>query len=1504
MPLPGGPADKLGNRYERLWTAYQLLCLLDGRCESVRLEQPGVDKAEFVIRRGDRSEFHQAKRAGMRGSWSVASLAAEGVLQSASELLTDPSASFVFVSGSAADELADLCEAARNAESEQEFMGTFLKARTRREPFERIQRVWQCDPGRVTDYLRRVEVRTVGERELEEQVRLYARALFLADATGVLAELLRVVDKSIHRTIGRDGLLEVMRGSGFVLRRVTSREQAVAAVRRVTHSYVQRARRMLIHRTLLPRTASQEVIGRVENSATVLVGKAGSGKTACAVEIVEGLLGRRTEVLAFRLDRHVSASDTGDLGEQLGFEESPVLILAAAAEKSGSRGVLVVDQLDAVSTMSGRSSEALDLVEDLLGEAKAIRGRIDLHVIVVCRSFDWDNDHRLRGLIPDGDARVAVGEFTDRETRDLLRKGGFATSLFREAQLRLLKVPQNLSLFLDAGFARDRAPSFDTVTELFDRYWDVKRGLVVERAGPSGDHWEETLRLLCLKMTAKQELSVRREVLDSVPPLYLEQMASEGILAFEGKRYGFGHQSFFDYCYARVSFLPGTESLTSMLRGSEQHLFRRGQVRQVLAYVRDADFERYVREVRALLSHSEVRVHIKDLVFALLAEVPDPREKEWRIWREWTRPALEAIRAGSPSGDMLSDLAWRRLFGSRPWFEFLVSCGVVEQWLESGNDGLTNMAVGNYLRVHQRDAPDTVAMLLEPYVGSGGDWRTRLEGFAIWANASGSRRLFDLYLRLVDDGTLDGARGPIAANSTFWDMVHGLDRKRPEWVGELLAHRIKRRQAILEEDGDVPRRHQVLGYDPGAADMFLKAAESAPLDFVQHVLPVVLEVSDLTAKGDAPRRDAVWSYLIRTAHPSAEEGCLEALTRAVGKVASSAAAERRDEVLGELRRRDSHVANHLLLAYYRGAPDSLGGQAVATLCTEPWRFDCGFSGNSNWCAMETIAAVAQHLSHDDLSLLEDAILHYVPQSEATVDATKWRGLTQFALLSAIPSELRSKRAEPRFQELERKFGDAPGEPQKLKAGIIESPISASESEKMTDDQWLKAMRQYSTEIWWDRHGETVGGAHQLSQVLQERVKKEPERFASLALRFGASMNSAYMQRTLTGLSQVELDEALKLDVCRKAFAESREGCGCEIADAIGSIAGALPEDAVDMIGWLATEHPDPQCEQWQEEAEDGRRYWSGEAYSYGINTVRGRAAMAIRQLMLSEPSNLERFRGTLEKIVKDRSSAVLSCVAGIFEAVAVTDPEEAVAMFLTMDVPTEELLATPRVFGFMKDSLARSFRELIPLVQRMICSGNSAVAEHGAILAGLALLHGHDAERLVQAALAKGEAERLGIAKVASSNIMLRECRVWCEQRLVELFEDKAAEVRREAASCFRHLKGDPLEEYGDLVDRFSASTAFDDDSSSILRALEESRQRLPGMTCLVCKRHLERFSEEARDIRTSRARDPYTLVKLVFRTYQQHQKDQWAPRTLDVIDQLCLEGLSGTVEQFDLIDR
>ena len=43
MTLPGGPADKLGNRYEKWWTLSELVRMLGGETEAIRIEDLGVD---------------------------------------------------------------------------------------------------------------------------------------------------------------------------------------------------------------------------------------------------------------------------------------------------------------------------------------------------------------------------------------------------------------------------------------------------------------------------------------------------------------------------------------------------------------------------------------------------------------------------------------------------------------------------------------------------------------------------------------------------------------------------------------------------------------------------------------------------------------------------------------------------------------------------------------------------------------------------------------------------------------------------------------------------------------------------------------------------------------------------------------------------------------------------------------------------------------------------------------------------------------------------------------------------------------------------------------------------------------------------------------------------------------------------------------------------------------------------------------------------------------------
>ena len=1503
MTLPGGPADKLGNRYETWWTLSEFVRMLQGHAEAIRIEEPDAHKTEFVVTAGSRRELHQVKRSHPNGKWSLAALRADGLIEAIGRQLAGNEDRFVFVSTSDARELSDLCEAANNARSAEEFKAAFLKAGARNAAFARLLDDWKCDGHAALDNLRRVAVHVIDDRQIEEKVTWGIRASFLANPNGVTDALRGIAEDSVHRTITRQGLVADLSRRGYRLRRLTSPASAGVAVRTATQWYLDGARRKLIRKELVPRQATQTLLLRLGDTATesVMTGGAGSGKTACVVEVVDALRERSVPVLAFRLDRLVSASTTAELGQLLDLEESPTLVLAAAAEAAGRPGVLLVDQLDAVSTMSGRTSAAFDLVEQLLVEARGSRPRAAIHVVVVCREFDWQNDPRMRRLLPESDEPVDVTEFSDDEVKKILTGAGFEVRAIKDRQLRILRLPQNLSLFLDAGFDSSRSPVFNTATEILDRYWNAKRRLVADRVAPAPDQWMAVMETLCEEMTTTQQLSVRKETLDAFSPDYVDQLASEGVISFDGRRYGFGHESFFDYVFAR-SFIRRSESLVALLTRSEQHLFRRGQVRQVLAYLRDADRARYVEELRGMLCDNGIRPHLNDVVFALLAEVTNPTDDEWAIWKTWIEPALTAIEDGTPNEDKLSKLAWRRFFVSRSWFPEIDRRGLIERWLSSTKDQVPDMAA-NYLRFHQRHSPDRVAALLEPYVDRGGRWRLRLRSLMESAEHHTSRRFFDLFLRLMDNGTLDDARDRFTSNGTFSSMLYDLSENRPDWVSEVLAQRLRRLLALVRAAGMELKAGGLLDHDPLAVKPIIKSAENAPAAFVEHVLPVVLEISDAAATGDTPpKRDAVWPILFKADYLNGRDACLSRLADALAMLARSGAVPLRD-VIADLRRRDTYTANYLLLSLYRGGTSRYADEAIALLCDEQWRFECGFSDSSNWCAMETIGAVVPHCTMESRERIEAVILDYVSPYERTPYGYRQFGRTRFDLLSAIPAELRSKTANARFDELARKFGDPAAAPKGITLTSVESPIEEKASTKMTDEQWLRAIAKYPSEdrIAYSGDGPT-GGAWQLAQVLEKRVKEDPNRFVHLGLRLPADANPVYLERMLGALNDTAVASDLKLQLCRKAFAEARSSCGRSIADVLGKVEDALPDDAVGILAWLATRDDDPAVEQWKQETGGGEPYYNGDMHFHGINTTRGRAAGAIGDLILRNATYIARFRTTLDKMVRDPSAAVLSCVAGTLRAVAYHDASLGMALFQGMAVSEDRLLATHHVCEFLRGRLNDRLTELRPIIEGMLRSSEPDVREAGARLACIgALQHESDAD-LANEALRGDVRSRLGVAGVASANIGDPECRGLCEAMLVRLFEDADAEVRRKAALCFGNLPDEVLETCGNVIAAFCDSPAFEEAPFWLLRALERSRGRLPGTTCVVCQKYLGRLADA--DSRTGQFADAHAVVKLIFRTYQQHQNDEWTASSLDLIDLLCLEGIADAGNELEKFER
>src|ERR1017187_6559568 len=76
MPRAGGESDKLGNRYEGLWTVHNLLDVLAG--DAVALEPEAYEESkgiEFIKTKRDNSrEFHSVKRQRTGAGWTLSAL--------------------------------------------------------------------------------------------------------------------------------------------------------------------------------------------------------------------------------------------------------------------------------------------------------------------------------------------------------------------------------------------------------------------------------------------------------------------------------------------------------------------------------------------------------------------------------------------------------------------------------------------------------------------------------------------------------------------------------------------------------------------------------------------------------------------------------------------------------------------------------------------------------------------------------------------------------------------------------------------------------------------------------------------------------------------------------------------------------------------------------------------------------------------------------------------------------------------------------------------------------------------------------------------------------------------------------------------------------------------------------------------------------------------------------------------------------------------------------------
>src|SRR5262249_44459442 len=155
----------------------------------------------------------------------------------------------------------------------------------------------------------------------------------------------------------------------------------------------------------------------------------------------------------------------------------------------------------------------------------------------------------------------------------------------------------------------------------------------------------------------------------------------------------------------------------------------------------------------------------------------------------------------------------------------------------------------------------------------------------------------------------------------------------------------------------------------------------------------------------------------------------------------------------------------------------------------------------------------------------------------------------------------------------------------------------------------------------------------------------------------------------------------------------------------------------------------------------------------------------------------------LEKMVRDPSIAVRSCVAGAVLGLLRHDRDRAVRLFQVLAETEDQFLATRYAEEFLRYGLQTHPAELMSLVERMLGTSEATVRTAGARRATALYLLKNEGNQLAEQALVGDPALRLGAAQVYSASLSVPLCRERCAAALKRLFVDSSEDVRREAAS-------------------------------------------------------------------------------------------------------------------------
>lgn len=1244
----GGRASKYGDHYEDEYLARLLLRLVDGTLKSVRVEPlgEGHDAMEYIATELDYTNvYYQCKGSnGEQRYWRRSDLEKHDVFSRAKQILEqDPNGKYCFVSPLGYDGLNELCDRARTCLDAEEFVAYQLNSEKKKELFAYILKKWGLDEEKESDSQKAVFLlsRCYFETSLhgaEARKDLEARAqwAFVGPGSKTLT-LLEAYANSNERygvPITGNEIVSYMEKQEIPLRDISRDERMIPKIQALNK--YQWGGFSPINGAIIHRKETDQAMEALKAGRSLIIhGKAGAGKSGCVEEIIQNLKEKDVLYLAIKLDKQIPTGTADAFGKTLGLLQSPVISLYALA--AGKPCVLILDQLDSLRWTSVHSASALDVCKEMIEQAERINtfenGKISL--IFVSRTFDLDTDQGLKRLFDKSDEenglkweKLQVGLLSDQEVKAVV---GLEYDGFSKRLRNILQTPASLFVWANLEPA-ERLNAMRSSYQLVQEWWKQIQERSRKLLGQDDTVCRCKNRILEM-MESRGELALPLCLFNNDAQA-VDALVSMGLLVKNNRQLSFAHQSFLD-CFMAENDLQAVyqgEQLADLFSSIRRQLpYLRHRFLTVLQILLDSAPGTFVEQARNILNSPQIHFYFKCAVFEVAGQCETENKdilrfvREYQNDREWGLFVFQTVFLGHPN-------FVRHYFdGGEPQWFTESGFALLRSIRDQAPDFIMECIAGKAFQQEAMDQKLFSVLCADPSLDTDEMFSLRTELFrrypslmrrgALYCLAqSGSPRFVPTLVLVLDNNEL------LESDNLYW--------------GE------------EKEQKEIAKRYR-MDITSVLFPKLCEATREMRLSIRNHSSDVNSHVWFKSYNSNSAAREMV--NLVKLAFKEYEPADF------LEYVAQKSFAQ-------------SPIANEIILATMEKLPIQFSDSVVTWLLDDfSHRIFVGTCSPRDHLlfAKKIIRKFSPYCRKDLFVALEETICHW--KGDATAAREQYRrrqennqkpqneraywaywGHLQKALLPELGANRISPRARDLLQVLNRNKWVDPcyynSGSWSINEGSIVSPVEGK-AEKISDKRWLQiiSVPEGKMQYAWkkNREGKTVETSPaEFASSLQYQAKKDPVRFAKLALSFPNECYPGYVTSVFLGIADPEDPEAkpdmdLICQLIRKYYRVANNGAAYCVLSAIKkNAAWDWPEDIYEAVRYLALKYPQKQDAALVTRETEEERKSLERLKIEALNCTRGHALYTLAALLSEHPSQIDFCKTVAREASRDDNEAV------------------------------------------------------------------------------------------------------------------------------------------------------------------------------------------------------------------------------------------------------------------------